>query len=259
MKKYLLFAFFAFALCVFCACSQSDDGMLETVPTEVGGEGESLFLMPEDESAIKEIVIRNLDIDVADGGRYEIVIGSHRKVSCDIKCDSEMYSEHGLAIEYKGKQMIVSADPGKEYQLDSFRMMIYGTYEKITLENCDIDLSIKATDWNKLTLEMTGESSCDVTELDTQIFDVKLSGNSELSVSGVAITANVAMSGESKFNSKELVCGTVSFNMSGDSDAVVTSSTKLDVKASGESSLVYYGDPKVTDKLSGNASVTKGE
>lgn len=259
MKKILFATVFALALCVLCSCASSDDGVYETVPTLVGGEGESLFLMPEDESKINEIVIKNLNIDVAEGGRYEIVVGSHRKVSCDIKCDSEMYSQHGLAVEYKGNKMIVSADPGKEYQLDSFRMMIYGRYKKITLENCNIDLAVTATEWRELEVVMSGEGDCTVSGLDAQTFNATLSGESTLAVSGTATAIDVRASGESELDLKGLVSGTAKVNVSGESEAVVTASSVLDAVASGESSVVYYGDPKLNEKTSGSAKISKGE
>jgi len=129
----------------------------------------------------------------------------------------------------------------------------------------------------KLSSEISGASSLDMSDIQTGDADFNVSGASKLSGSisvadadlnisgastveivGSAEDMSAEASGASKANLSDFTVTNAQVEFSGDSSGTVNASGRLDIELSGASSLDYYGDAKLGDvNISGGSRLNK--
>ncbi|HEU5439598.1 MAG TPA: head GIN domain-containing protein [Ktedonobacterales bacterium] len=107
-------------------------------------------------------------------------------------------------------------------------------------------------------LTLSGAGNITVSGIQTDALRVVLSGAGKLTVSGTAPRQEVTLSGTGAYEAGDLTSNTASVTVSGAGRARVNVRDTLDATVSGVGSIVYLGDPAVTQHVTGAGSVTKG-
>ncbi len=102
----------------------------------------------------------------------------------------------------------------------------------------------------------SGANTITAVNVNASKLKIKLSGEATLNLSGKANVLQLQTSGMSKINAKNLIAKEVDVKTTGDSKANVYASDAIKIKTSGNSQIVYYGNPgRVTQHLSGTSDV----
>jgi len=109
------------------------------------------------------------------------------------------------------------------------------------------------------TANLNGASTFEITDLTTQNVHVDLSGASSFTAQGTGNDLVAMVSGASNLQLSSFHTNNATMELSGASHATVNLDGRLDVTASGFSSLVYYGNPTLGNiDTSGGSTVSKG-
>lgn len=103
-------------------------------------------------------------------------------------------------------------------------------------------------------IELSGASKCDFEGSGTTL-DFDLSGASQLVVNGQVKYLDGEVSGASQLSAFGMSAEESKLDVSGASNAKVWVTRRLDVKATGASSVLYRGNPTVSKEVSGGSSV----
>jgi len=106
-------------------------------------------------------------------------------------------------------------------------------------------------------LEIIGVGSGEINGVDSENFNLDISGVGELSISGKcgALEANIAGVGE--INTKKLKCKTADISLAGVGEMTAYASETVDVSAAGIGGVKVYGGPKNVSKSKGFLSSVK--
>lgn len=108
-----------------------------------------------------------------------------------------------------------------------------------------------------IAIDLTGESRFEGTVDLTQI-EADLTGESRLNLAGKATDLNITLTGDSQMKDYNFVCQDLDINLSGESQAFLTVTNRIDVNGSGESILHFKGDAGINNQfLAGDAKVQK--
>lgn len=109
----------------------------------------------------------------------------------------------------------------------------------------------------KVEIRMSGASNFSG-EIYANELELKSNGASGISLFGNADILNASLSGSSKIGNYELITKELNIDLSGASDAFLTATDLIDIKASGASTLRYKGNAIVNSKdLSGASEIIK--
>jgi len=106
-------------------------------------------------------------------------------------------------------------------------------------------------------VNFSGATNSTINDFDNDQFDIILSGASILHLSGGTNYLKAEVSGASYLNTYDYYAQYVNANVSGASKAKIFADAKLDVVASGASTVFYRGDPIVSKNVSGASTVRK--
>ena len=112
-----------------------------------------------------------------------------------------------------------------------------------------------ATD--QLTVVASGATSVSIKELEATELAVTGSGALKMDVGGRTVTQTIRMSGAADYRAARLDSETATVTVSGAGRAVVRAQKALDIGVSGAGSVEYYGDPKVTQEIRGEGSISR--
>jgi len=96
-------------------------------------------------------------------------------------------------------------------------------------------------------------------ELNTNTLEIVGSGSVNVALTGIGQTVDLRLSGAALFDGFDMAIYDGTVNISGSTNVYIYTSQSLDVNASGASSVTYLGNPTVTQRMSGSASVERGE
>jgi hypothetical protein len=135
-------------------------------------------------------------------------------------------------------------------------LLIYS--EKDLNPSDDIKINITVTELNSLVSSGASNISSDYIESDD--FNIELSGAGSIEVIGKVKKLNISMSGAGSINSKELIADDVSINVSGVGSAQINAQVSLQAQLSGVGNIQYVGNPEsITSDVSGVGSITRFE
>jgi|GEM_PF-277270 len=139
--------------------------------------------------------------------------------------------------------------------------------------NVDINLSVKDLDSIKingsgtvnssglatsnLEIKISGSGKVNLDSLILSSLIAEISGSGEFNLSGLVDKQQITINGSGNYNAKDFRSRETSFKISGAGDGTVSASDKLDVIISGSGKINYYGNPAVTQNISGSGSIVK--
>lgn len=172
---------------------------------------------------------KNLDISNA----FEVDVAAGKDFGVEIEGDDNLLPL--ITTEVEGDVLVIRTEKG------------FNTSNplKIRISAPDIE-----------SLELSGASKVNVSNLNNDSFKLDSSGASKISLQGVTGEFEVHMSGASKLDAERLTAENVSVESSGASNAFVFVNNELRADLSGATNVTYSGNPKsVTKKISGPSSV----
>lgn len=107
-----------------------------------------------------------------------------------------------------------------------------------------------------LSITLSGAGALAIEELIATTLDVQSSGNVSVRLGGTVDSQTVSFGQAGTYDAANLESRAATVSVDGAAQAIVNVSETLDASASGASSIVYYGDPAVSESTSGVGSVT---
>ena len=104
-------------------------------------------------------------------------------------------------------------------------------------------------------LEVSGGGRVNIGSLQTDRFQVNLSGGSHAEISGQVDEMDLTVSGGGGIEAEDMQCRTALIDMSGGGNGTIWVTERLDATLSGGSRMSYYGNPQVSDSISGGGSL----
>jgi len=165
-----------------------------------------------------------------------------------------------IKTEVKNGVLVISYDESSWKGGGNRKLKAYvsaRSLDRITASGaCDITVSGKLES-KELVLDLSGASDFKGA-VETEFFDVKISGASDVFVSGRATAAKVDASGASDFKGFDLETEKCVVEASGASDIKITVNKELTAEASGASGVHYRGSGMIKDvKTSGASSISR--
>lgn len=107
-------------------------------------------------------------------------------------------------------------------------------------------------------IDVSGANNVHVKNIDTEEFDVELSGAGNIDLDGIVDKLSAELSGAGNIDARYLKANEVYISVSGAASADVFAKRYLDASVSGVGSIDYYGDPEKTKtNVSGVGSITR--
>ncbi len=119
-----------------------------------------------------------------------------------------------------------------------------------------ITYTLTVKNLNAITL--SGAGNITQSDIQTSALQVTLSGAGKLTLAGSAPRQDVTLSGVGAYEATDLASNVASVDVSGAGSARVKVRDTLDATISGVGSIIYYGNPTVTQHVTGPGSVRKG-
>ncbi|MDH5615167.1 MAG: DUF2807 domain-containing protein [Acidimicrobiia bacterium] len=119
----------------------------------------------------------------------------------------------------------------------------------------DINYTITASQLDGVTI--TGSGNIDATDIDTDTFEVTISGSGDVEPAGTSNHLLVTISGSGRFDGTALESVTGEVRVSGSGNVVVNVTGELSVSVSGSGDVQYIGDPALNSSVSGSGDVTR--
>lgn len=120
------------------------------------------------------------------------------------------------------------------------------------------ELLIEITTQELTSIDCSGANDIDVIGINTDKFEVELSGAGSINLEGNVDKFYGDLSGAGNINAKSLFANKVYISVSGAANAKVFAKEYLDASVSGVGSIDYYGDPQNTKtNVSGVGSITR--
>lgn len=110
-------------------------------------------------------------------------------------------------------------------------------------------------DTPELAVDFSGAGKLSIDRLTAGQIDLTISGAGEIQLAGSADTAEVTISGIGRYQAPDLESQRVSISISGGGDATVWATDRLDLALSGLGEIGYYGDPTVSQEISGGGRI----
>jgi len=107
---------------------------------------------------------------------------------------------------------------------------------------------------NQLNLEISGAGTADL-KVKVESLKTKISGSSDIIVQGSANQQIIEIEGAGEFNGKKLNTKKTRVSISGAGNTIVNASEELDINISGFGKVQYYGQPKITQEISGGGEI----
>lgn len=107
-------------------------------------------------------------------------------------------------------------------------------------------------------VSISGSGDITATSVDTESFEVDISGSGRVEPIGTASDLDVEIRGSGSYEGERLVAATATVSISGSGDAVVNVTGDLDVSISGSGDVRYLGNPSLSTSLSGSGEVGPG-
>lgn len=112
-------------------------------------------------------------------------------------------------------------------------------------------------DTRELAIRTSGASTVTIDHLTAQRLDVAVSGRGEYHIAGSVQAQHVDVSGYADFRAGNLNSEIAEIKVSGNSNATVRVSNSLNITISGIGSVEYYGDPQVSQSITGVGEVRR--
>lgn len=189
-------------------------------------------------------------------GNLKIVHGD--EFSVVVEADENILSE--VLTEVEGGTLVIS------YDNSFWNLFLFdGTEVNVTVTTPDVEnltvtgvAEVTGSDISGESLEisLSGETELTLGNLDVQNLTTRISGIGNVVVSGHAARELVYITGSGEYNGEDLVSDETGIRISGTGKVLVHTLSELNVGISGSGTVVYIGEPNVTEAgISGSGSV----
>lgn len=198
-----------------------------------------------------------VNVEVSSGFTAEVTINPSATQSVEVSADDNYFEE--LQVEVNGDSLVVRAEPGTTF--DDFEQLLVVISVK-SLERLEasgaaqvfVDASV-TTEFDAL--RVSGESSVDVIQLESPLFEVRSSGASNVTLAGFADVLELDVSGASEVDGREVVANIVEVSLSGESQVDVGETEEVVGKAAGASTVNAPSAGRVDVELTGESEVNR--
>jgi len=118
----------------------------------------------------------------------------------------------------------------------------------------DITYTITASQLNGVTIRGSGD--IDASNIDTDRFEVDISGSGNVTPVGTSDHLEVTISGSGRFDGTDLESATGNVQVSGSGNVVVNVTDDLEATISGSGDVKYIGDPHLDSRISGSGDIS---
>ena len=236
------------------------------------------------------ISVDNFDRIVAKGLlRLRIVHGNECKIAApseltqylDWKVENGEITIEGSDKDFpKGKELVLYVKKLKELDLEGYSHAV--VEDGFPLEDLELNISgysgcTIASGMRRLNLEISGSSKAsiasDIEDVRISVsglsrlnlsgkigsVDAELSGMVEMDMKGSANVGHISISGQSRLHAGGSEIKELSIDVSGSSGAEVLVTTHIDASASGMSTVIYSGNPRIIEKTTTDKSEIKSK
>jgi hypothetical protein len=120
-------------------------------------------------------------------------------------------------------------------------------------------IAIRSLESADVRMSVSGAARMDIDSLVGNQVEIHSSGSGKFLVGGNAESLELRTSGSAEVNAFNLAAQNVRINVSGTGKYEVQALNTLHVSVSGSANVGYHGDPKVTQSVSGSASIYKAQ
>ena len=120
-----------------------------------------------------------------------------------------------------------------------------------------VKLRVEGLKSDRLKVSASGATSIKISGLDTKELSVGGSGAMKIEIDGRATDQKIAISGAGGYRASDLLSQDARVTVSGAGRVVVQVANTLSIGLSGAGSVEYYGNPKVTQQISGAGRVRR--
>ncbi len=169
------------------------------------------------------------------GGAFEIEVTAQAENGLEIDGDDNILPL--IKTEVRGGVLHIGSDKG------------FNVSEPIQIKISTKDIQ---------SLDLSGASQAIVKNIKNDRFEIDVSGASNIKIQGETASLKIDSSGASKIDCEKLTARSVNVSTSGAGTTRVFASEELTAEASGASTIIYSGEPKVVNKKdSGASTITK--
>lgn len=120
-------------------------------------------------------------------------------------------------------------------------------------------IDIGSLEAGNLRIGISGSAKIKVDSLVSNAIDLSASGSGKFALGGTAETLDVRTSGTAELKAFDLRVQDAKISVSGSGKFELSVYENLHVSVSGSANVAYHGEPKVTQSISGNASIYKAD
>lgn len=252
----------------FNAFSASDDDItLSTVVTDQGG----MRVVGNGKIISKSIAVTEFDaINV--GGETDVSINSGKQ-NVVVTTDENIFPYMNIAVSDKlldidtKSGVAISPSQTEKIQITAFSLYKISLHGKTVLNatninSKDLTLSLggKSTgnlqgDIKNLQINLHGDSELHLSVVNAESMALKIVGKGMVSLSGKVNNLSIITGGNATVDAKNLVANDVTIVGAGESNMTVYAVKKLSISTAGKSNVQYYGNPEVSKRSFGEATI----
>jgi hypothetical protein len=187
------------------------------------------------------------------GGNIKLTVYQDGNTSMNITADDNILKE--IKTKVDNGTLKIDLD-GNYCNLGSIAIVLHTKkLDGIDASGSAEIIAAKPINSDNFDLKLSGNSKVDL-ELTTGRLNTKTSGSADITLKGQAREHNLDMSGSTQLAAFDLVVGDYNIESSGSSDCEINVLNSLNVKSSGASNIKYKGNPKsVNNDKSGSSDL----
>ncbi len=191
------------------------------------------------------------DVDV--GGAFEVTITQSDSYSVIITADERIFGD--LEVTQTGSTLNIYTRPGISWGERVRRAEItMPAMQRLVLSGATRSTVTGFDSTNSLAIDVSGASTLQLSNIGTGNVEIDLSGASTLKAQGSGNDLQAQASGASNIDLSNFAVNNAFVDVSGASQATVNLTGRLDVEASGASSVQYIGNPTIGNINTSGAS-----
>jgi hypothetical protein len=161
-----------------------------------------------------------------------------------------------IITEVRGDTLVITFERGFNVaptKKISFELVVV-ELEELNLAGAG-DMYIEELESTSLDVTISGAGSLDIDHLEAKDVNIELSGAGDVVIAGEVIDQELRLSGAGNYNAGELQSQTAVVEISGFGNSTLWVTDALDITMSGAGQLEYYGQPVVSQNVSGAGSI----
>jgi Putative auto-transporter adhesin, head GIN domain len=247
-KGYLIGSLWVIMFCAIIGCKENYDF---DNTTSMNTNNNTSTISPDEQEVsfdvkdFEEIYLNgNMSIKVLQGATYSLKIKGDPTDIQDLNISAKANLLH---IYYKQSRE-------KRYKMTA--LMTVPSLRKIKLEGAISSVFDNFQNTKAWSIQLIGASKIEI-PINAETLETKISGASAAKLTGVCSDVSAKIEGASFMDGSNLNSKNTSLEVNGTSSASIKVSNKLNVVATGASSVYYYGDPATNIKTDGVCIVQK--